>query len=139
MKRMTKRALALLVLTAGCANYSSFVATDQRAFYRAPTHPTVYVDRLPEVSFESIGVIEVRAPSGSSLDWIVQEAARKGGEVGCDLVVERSIYRVTYGIAGARAVVATSIQMSIAPPMAGYNGRPPKDRRQFICGITTRT
>ena len=119
---------------------STFVVTDPRAASRQPTRPTMFVDRLPQVPFYSIGIIEVRAPAGTELGKVLAEAVRKGGEVGCDLVVDRVIYRVSYGIPGAHALIAQTTIYAPAPPV--YQApvvvpEPPPDRREFICGVAT--
>src|SRR5450631_1019731 len=90
-------AVVLALLATGCVT-STFVAPDGRAVDRPITHPSIFIDRLPPIPFHSIGIIEVKAPAGSTLDTVVEEATRKGSEIGCDFVVDRSIYRVSYGI-----------------------------------------
>jgi len=134
----------LVMLAAGCIT-STFVATDGRAAGRPITQPTVFIDRLPPVRFYSVGIIEVKIPAGWTLDTVVAEAARKGSEAGCDFVVDRAIYRVTYGIPGVRAIVAqlgASAVIAPAPgvtppqafqPAPGYS--PPPNMREFICGV----
>jgi hypothetical protein len=138
-------ATGLVMLAMGCVT-STFVATDGRAAGRPITHPSVFIDRLPPVPFYSVGIIEVKTPAGWTLDTVVAEAAQKGSEVGCDFVVDRSIYRVSYGMAGVRAIVAQVGASSpvIAPAPIGtpppafqpapvYS--PPPDMREFICGV----
>src|SRR5580698_283949 len=107
-------ATGLVMLAMGCVT-STFVATDGRAAGRPITHPSVFIDRLPPVPFFSVGIIEVKTPAGWTLDTVVAEAARKGSEVGCDFVVDRSIYRVSYGIPGGRAIIA---QVGASPVIA---------------------
>lgn len=82
-------ATGLGMLAMGCVT-STFLATDGRAAGRPITQPSVFIDRLPPVPFFSIGIIEVKTPAGWTLDTVVTEAARKGSEVGCDFVVDRS-------------------------------------------------
>ena len=124
-----------VLLLSGCLS-STFVLTDARAVGRTPTQPAAYIDRLPPMPFYSIGVIEVRAPAGTELGVVLNEAIRKGAEVGCDMVVDRSIYRVSYGIPGARAIVAqVGVYPSVAPPPVIYANPPAPDRREFICGV----
>ena len=127
--------LGSVLLFSGCLS-STFVQTDVRAIGRRPTQPAVYIDRLPPMPFYSIGVIEVRAPAGTELGIVLNEAIRRGAEVGCDMVVDRSIYRVSYGIPGARAIVAqVGVYPSVAPPPVVYANPPAPDRREFICGV----
>jgi len=140
-------AAGLGMLAAGCVT-STFVATDGRAAGRPVTQPSVFIDRFPPVPFYSVGIIEVKTPAGWTLDTVVAEAARKGSEVGCDFVVDRSIYRVSYGIPGARAIVAqigASPLIAPAPavtppptfqPAPVYS--PPPNMREFICGVADR-
>jgi hypothetical protein len=140
----TAGAAGLVMLAMGCVT-STFVATDGRAEGRPITQPSVFIDRLPAVPFFSVGIIEVKTPAGWTLDTVVAEAARKGSEVGCDFVVDRSIYRVSYGIPGVRAIVAQiGASPGIAPvpvvtpppalqPAPVYS--PPPNMREFICGV----
>lgn len=133
-------AIALLLASSGCVT-STFVATDGRASGRPETQPALYMDRLPPVPFYSVGIIEVRYPSGDTLDKVVAEALREGGEVGCDFVVDRAIYRLSLGIPGARAVIAqvggyppVIAPATVAPaPTVVYE--PPPSTREFICGV----
>ena len=133
-------AAGLSMLAIGCVT-STFVATDGRAAGRPITQPSVFIDRLPPVSFYSVGIIEVKTPAGWTLDTVVAEAARKGSEVGCDFVVDRSIYHVSYGIPGVRAVVAqigASPVIAPAPVVAPQPApvySPPPNMREFICGL----
>ena len=143
MKRACRRSfwllsgLLLVPLVSGCV-VSSFVVTDPRAAGRQPTRPTMFIDRLPPMPFYSIGIIEVRAPAWTKLEWILDEAVRKGGEVGCDLVVDRVIYRVSYGIPGAHALLAQTTIYAPAPPTyqppVNVQEAPP-DKREFVCGV----
>jgi hypothetical protein len=136
-------AVALALASSGCVT-STFVATDGRAAGRPETQPALYMDRLPPVPFYSVGIIEVRSPSGDTLDKVVAEAVRKGGEVGCDFVVDRAIYRVSLGIPGARAVLAQygAYPPVIAPapvaPAPTVVYQPPPSMREFICGVAER-
>jgi hypothetical protein len=140
-------AAGLATLAVGCAS-STFVATDGRAVGRPITQPSVFIDRLPPVPFYSVGIIEVQTPAGWTLGYVLAEAARKGSEVGCDFVVDRSIYRVSYGISGVRAIIAhigaspvIAPAPAVTPPPAfqpapGYS--PPPNVREFICGVADR-
>lgn len=133
---LTLAAATGLVMSAmGCVT-STFVATDGRAAGRPITQPSVFLDRLPPVPFYSVGIIEVRTPAGWTLDTVVAEAARKGSEAGCDFVVDRSIYRVTYGVPGVRAIVAQiGASPVIAPVQPAPVYSPPPNMREFICGV----
>ncbi len=131
--------LPLSQLVAGCIT-STFVVTDPRANARPPTRPTMFIDRLPEIPFYSIGIIEVRAPAGTELGKVLDEAVRKGGEVGCDMVIDRVIYRISYGIPKARALLAQSTfypPPTVTQPAPVYIPEAPPDRREFVCGVAT--
>jgi hypothetical protein len=138
-------AAGLAVVATGCVTTTDFFATDGRAAGRPVTRPSVFLDRLPTVPFESVGIVEVHAPIDSTLGAVVAEAERKGGEVGCDFVVDRAIYRVSYGIPGARAIVAQTgaapviaaaavgAHMAAVPVTPAHS--PPPGVWEFICGV----
>ncbi len=139
----TVGAAGLAMLAMGCVT-STFVATDGRAEGRPITQASVFIDRLPAVPFFSVGIIEVKTPAGWTLDTVVAEAARKGSEVGCDFVVDRSIYRVSYGIPGVRAIVAQIgaspgiVTVPVVTPSPAFQPpaySPPPNMREFICGV----
>ena len=144
MKRRFWLPLGLLLqVISGCVT-SSFVVTDPRAAGRPATRPSMFIDRLPPMPFYSIGIIEVRAPAGTKLGKVLEEAVRKGGEVGCDMIVDRIIYRVSYGIPGAHALIAQTtiyapppIYPSPPPSQPVFIPEPPPDRREFVCGVAT--
>jgi hypothetical protein len=145
MRMLPSRPLVLLasslmaVACAGCIS-ATFVATDPYAYGRRPTQPAIFIDRLPPVPFYSIGIIEVRAPAGTTLGPVLDEARRKGGEIGCDFVVDRSIYRVSYGIPGARALLADGTaggRVILASTTPITSSPPAPDRREFICGVVS--
>jgi hypothetical protein len=126
--------------------------------------PVVYFDHLPEQPYTSVGVIDVIAPSSSRLEDVFAAAANKGKEVGCDLVVDRSIHRVADAPLPHWRVVALDLPAPPAPRASGEDARdlgyapgpapvlvapapapapvtyapaysPPPDRREFICGV----
>jgi len=80
--------VALWVVASGCIR-STFVLTDSRYGGRPRTQPGVFIDRLPPFPYMSIGIIEVTSAAGTDLPAVMAEAASRGGEVGCDVVVER--------------------------------------------------
>ena len=162
--------LVPLALFAGCVQVrASFVATDQSFIPRAPdptpptdfTAPTdrtapaapppptapapvVYVDRLPPFAYRSVGIIEVIATASAGLEQVMEAAARKGAEVGCDVVVDRTIHRVAdsapvrgpYWPAQYYAPPPPPPPPVITPaPAPTYAYVPPPMRREFICGI----
>ena len=83
------------LLTLGACAHADFVSTDTRYQGRPRTQPWVFVDRLPPYPYISIGIIEVIAPAGTSLSEIFELARQKGSDVGCDVVVDRGIHRIT--------------------------------------------
>ena len=124
---------------------STFVPTDGRAVGRPATRPTVFIDRLPPVPFYSVGIIEIQAPAGVPLDEVLTEAIKRGGQVGCDFVVDRAIYRVSLGIPEVRAVIAQvgTFQPVVPPPPVvtpapTVANTPPPSMREFVCGVTER-
>ena len=94
------------LLTLGACAHADFVSTDTRYQGRPRTQPWVFVDRLPPYPYISIGIIEVIAPAGTSLSDIFELARQKGSEVGCDVVVDRGIHRITSAIPQAGPVLA---------------------------------
>jgi hypothetical protein len=140
LKILGSATVGLVLLGTGCIT-SSFLATDGRAVARPNTQPGLYIDRLPPQEYTSIGIIEVRAPAGTELGAVVQEALRKGGEVGCDFIVERSLYRISFGLPQPGAIIA-QVGVGYAPvvqPVAApvFVPSPPPAMREFICGVAT--
>jgi hypothetical protein len=82
-------ALALALLAAGCMR-ATFLRTDGR-FQPSPrpSPPPIFIDRLPEESYRSVGIIE---PRGADLSARVAAARAKGQELGCDLVLSERIH-----------------------------------------------
>lgn len=130
--------VALWVVAPGCVT-STFVLTDPRYAERAPTRPEVFIDRLPPFPYMSIGVIEVSAPAATVLSQVLAEAASKGGQVGCEVVVERSIHRITSIIPNAGPPIAQAYHTYSSPPVytptPTYVAPPPPSKREFICGL----
>jgi hypothetical protein len=123
-----------LALLPGCI-HATFVPTDATfAPHKAPA-PAVYIDRLPPFDYRPVGIIEVMARASTSLGDVLATAARKGGEVGCDVVVDRSIHRVV----DARPAPTTywRVQHHAHPPPAYAHPvySPPPSKREFVCGI----
>lgn len=123
----------LCVVASGCVG-STFVLTDSRYAGRPRTNPAVYIDRLPPFPYYSIGVIEVTGPAGLNLAQVLAEAASKGADVGCDVVVDRSIHRIASLIPGAGPLLAQAY-MAPTPVYTPVMPPPPPSKREFICGI----
>jgi hypothetical protein len=123
--------LLLVVLLAGCV-HATFVKTDASFVPHDRTAPAVFLDRLPPFPYRPVGIIEVTSPANSRLDDVLYAAAEKGAEMGCDVVVDRSIHRV----ADADALTGLFQRAQYgAAPMYFY-AAPPPNRREFVCGIS---
>jgi hypothetical protein len=118
-----------LVLLAGCLVTSSFFLTDGR-FHQGVHHsdPEVFLDRLPDQPYRAVGIIEVQGPGSMELGSMVNEARAKGGELGCDVVVDRAIHRVAAGEAVHSYALAANQTVYAAPA-------PPPNKHEFICGL----
>ena len=122
----------------------------------------------PETSdraaYDPVGIIEVHAPQAASLGEVMRAAARQGQEVGCDVVVDRSIHRVD-GATLRRWTVSVAVDVPALPeaetplqPVSPYLGMiasdpslhtfastvvynnynspsVPMDKREFVCGV----
>ncbi len=151
----TRLGAALALLTsalAGCVE-ATFVPIDARGYGQRPfTRPDVYLDRLPKYPFDPIGIIEVRFPAATDEGTVLDEARRQASASGCDVLVDRSLYQASYGIAGSRALVAQMMPFSPGiQPMPIYTPPPvrpvpapapvfvpPPRRREFVCGVRSR-
>src|SRR5215831_13916695 len=112
-----------------------------------PDNPRTALPRGTAVVRAAVmGIIEVHAPVDATLGAIVAEATRKAGEVGCDFLLDRAIYRVSYGIPGARALVAQNgavpviVAAGVVAHMAAIPTTPAeapfRGVWEFICGVT---
>jgi hypothetical protein len=142
-----KHARLLPLLLCGCIN-ATFTSTEPSFTpHERSGLPRVYVDKLPKRPYESVGIIEVQAPAGTFLYNIWHAAAEKGRSVGCDVVVDRAIHRVSrldlprwsavahpiiaFGTAPAPLVTT----WTAAPPPTVVTTAPPPDKREFVCGV----
>jgi len=130
--------VALWVAASGCIT-STFVLTDPRYGGRPRTQPGVFIDRLPPFPYMSIGIIEVSAPPAYDLGQVMAEATSKGGQAGCDVVVDRSIHQITSMIPNAGPPIAQAYNHynstpTYTPPPT-YAAPPPPNKREFICGL----
>jgi hypothetical protein len=151
------------LLASGCVNASFTKTSDDYVVHEVDTLPEVFIDKLPEQAYDPVGIIEIHAPQAASLGEVMRAAAEKGQEVGCDVVVDRSIHRVD----GARlrrwtVIVAVDVPASptgeprrpVSPYLGMIGGDPlrhtfgstviynnysspsvPMDKREFVCGI----
>jgi hypothetical protein len=169
--RATSSAMILLLGLAGfgCIHTEFVQSSPSFVVHEAAQRPVVYFDHVPEQPYTSVGIIDVIAPSSSRLEDVFAAAADKGKEIGCDLVVDRSIHRVAdatlphwraraldglpdsasrrTSVEGARdlgyAPGPAPVFVAPAPPPAPVTYAPtyspPPDRREFICGVWAQT
>ena len=145
--------LASALATVGCVE-ATFIPMDARGYGQRPfTRPDVYLDRLPKYPYDAIGIIEVRFPAATDEGTVLDEARRQASASGCDVLVDRSLYQASYGIVGARALIAQMMPFSpgiqpmpiYTPPPPVRPGPtpapvfvPPPQRREFVCGVRSR-
>ena len=129
-------AVGLAVLGGGCL-HAQFSRTDP-SFVEIPGKgpPRVYVDQLPQRPYRSVGIIEVLVPVGYALSDVMDLSSAEGARVGCDVVVDRVIHRVTAQEPARRFAVNAQYYPTPPPPQATtpYYG-PPSNQRDFICGL----
>lgn len=87
--------LLLALTTAGstiACNGPQFVKTS-KDFVPTPRgrYPSVYLDRQPERPYQSVGIIQAQG----RLSDVISAVKEKGKEVGCDLIVDRRIHKVS--------------------------------------------
>lgn len=131
-------AVGLAVLTGGCL-HAQFSRTDPSfGEVAGKPPPRVYVDQLPARPYRSVGIIEVLVPQGYALSDVMDLASAEGARVGCDVVVDRLIHRITAREPETRFMLAQYPQLYPAPrlgqPMTPYYS-PPPNQRDFICGL----
>jgi hypothetical protein len=130
-----------LALCTGCVS-ADFARTDP-GFKKGwkPGRPLVYVDRLPERPYRSVGILELTFPANSSLTQVLEAAGQQGQIVGCDVVVERSIHPVQKesGLSGTPAFWMRAQHVPGHPPGSAqpptFYSAPQIGKREFICGI----
>jgi len=96
---LSKRSLAGLaslgsvcaVVLCGCGE-ATFIKTS-RSFKPQPRngYPEVCLDRQPNRSYDPVGIIQI----AGHLSDVIDEVKEKGKELGCDVVVDRRIHRVS--------------------------------------------
>jgi hypothetical protein len=139
--RSSGLALLGLLASAGACVRAEFVRTDAAFRPHPPTHPTVFIDHLPERAYRAVGVIEVSGPPAHmDLVTVMEEARNAGSEAGCDVVVDRSIHRVSLADPARPRVLLAQFTPSPRPytPPPSFTTpvyTPPPDRRAFICGV----
>lgn len=111
--------------------------------------PSFYLDRLPSQPYRSVDIIEVIASAGTELSAVMRAALEKGQELGCLIVVDRSIHQVRsrelvqgwhqqIRIDSPRADRrnASPRRSSPSPLMSDtYRSPPQLNHREFICGV----
>jgi hypothetical protein len=145
--------LVVLAVFSGCIRASFTKTVPEFVPHAADTAPTVFVDRLPSRPYESVGIIRVEGPL-TELSSIIDVAQRKGKDLGCDILVLRSIHRVTRADAPSDTVTArplvavftpgspspiAPVSPAPAPPLTTTSTlltmQPPSEDRDFICGM----
>jgi hypothetical protein len=90
----------------------------------------VFLDRLPQQPYRPVGIVEVTG--SNDLGEIVRTASEQGRLVGCDVLVDRAIHRVS--AAPAASADLTLVTYQAQPVIVGPSPPP----HQFICGIFVR-
>jgi hypothetical protein len=110
--------LFLGLVESGCIHTDFVQSSPSFVVHESAQRPVVYFDHLPEQPYTSVGVIDVIAPSASRLEDVFAAAADKGKEIGCDLVVDRSIHRVADAGLPPYHVIAhvTALDLPAPPP-----------------------
>jgi hypothetical protein len=142
---MMLRAALLLATASGCIG-AEFVRTESTfVTRRCRKAPAIFLDRLPDRPYASVGIISVGP--GASLTYALKVASRKGCDVGCELIVDRSIHHVgrteptPAPIGEARFLAAQYTPPYQYPPTYTPSPSPvivPVEtgpQYQFICGI----
>jgi hypothetical protein len=132
----------VLTIISGCVT-TNFVQTD--AHFQGTEKsslPPVFVDEMPAAPYRAVGIIEVVGPA-ERLDWdtLLAAAQEKGRDVGCDLVVDRAVHRISTPprrqgqlVAAPRYFVASLSDVK-APKATAYAATAaPQGRKEFICG-----
>jgi hypothetical protein len=142
-------ACVFTVAATGCLNVE-FTQTARWTKHEQHGRPRVFIDRRPPREYVSVGIIEVKGDVSASLREIMDAAAEKGEEVGCDVVVERSLH--TVGAVGrgrwfAMLEADVPLRRPSAGPAAPVRASPwfsqvqpvvfvsQQQRREFICGV----
>jgi hypothetical protein len=128
----------LLCVLAGCAGWSTtFAPRDPTYEARRVEGPVdVFLYAPPARPYRPVGVIEVTSPSGRPpLQELVDRALVKAREVGCDLLVVRSLHRAALRLP---VLVAQRVDPTGLPPGETLGASEPAARRgQFVCGVYT--
>ena len=117
----------MLAIIPGCTSVG-FVQTDP-AFHpvRSERAPKLFVEAPPDRPYRSVGIIEVRG--SVSHDETLERARAKGRELGCEILVARSL---TEQSAGATTPPVLLAHGGPSVPKAGAPKRDAHDR-QFLC------
>lgn len=144
--------LAFCLGVSACAGPVVFIRTDP-TLPLAPSvgaaPPEVYVDKRPTQPYQSAGIIEYTGDA--TLDTVLNAVVKKASEIGCDLVVERSLHvgdanegvRWTAELEPLRKRPVDLHPTQLLPPshLVAFGAQPvvvlnqPKPHQQFICGI----
>jgi hypothetical protein len=132
------------IALAGCGQAEAFKRTDpsyQPVSRNAPSQ--VYFDRAPAGSYRSVGIIVVDAPMSTPRSEVAARAARKGGSVGCELLVSTPLLDREARLNSTRFLLVHGGSHGETPmaPTAASQTAPPEDpviRYEFICGVEPR-
>ena len=130
---------AALLIFGGCVRVE-FVRTNGLPPSRRGGQPEVFMDRQPEFRYQSIGILQVTAPASTSLSAIIQRLIEEGGAAGCDVIVDRAIYRVAAPLPLGALVATTGGPLFLAQyapysPAPVMVPAPPPMRSQWIWGV----
>ena len=127
-------------LLGGCVRVE-FVRTNGLAPSRRGGQPEVFIDRQPAFAFQSIGILQVTAPAGTRLSNIIQRLIEEGTAAGCDVIVDRAIFRVAAPLPLGALVAMTGDGPLLAqytpytPAPVVMAPAPPPQQSQWICGV----
>ena len=133
---------ALLVLLAGCGSSqaASFQATQPGYQPRAKTGDVdVFAYAPPNVPYTEVGVLTAK---GGSRAELLQRATEKAREVGCDIIVARSV-DFTTGSEPRGAPVGPPSALIGQPPSTTIGGDEQRGgggsgQVEFVCGVYNR-
>lgn len=139
---MGRGAWALLLLAvAACGSWSTqFRPSDPGFVARALDHdPDVFVDRLPPRRYRAVGMIEVHAPSGQTMDEFLERAIPEGRARGCELIVARHLHVALERPVLVAQTTPRGANLGPNPASETIGGQEPlRRRRDFVCGVYDR-
>ena len=132
--------LSVAIGVCGCMR-ATFVQTD--TFKPGPPSALEwYIDKVPKKPYRAVGIIEVTLADTAALMEVVKAAYKKGQEVGCHLIIERSLHVVSpsallptskISVCVADAVSECQYHTRSQPVYGG--SAPASGTREFVCGV----